>query len=81
MRPTGCRRHGCPKRRCADVASARCSARSLWRWIFDPRVGAAFDDEMLNVLFVGRLIPNKRPDLLIRGPSGPQKVTTVTACG
>ncbi len=32
----------------------------------DPRIPAAFDDEMLNVLFVGRLIPNKRPDLLIR---------------
>ena len=32
----------------------------------DPRIADAFDDEMLNVLFVGRLIPNKRPDLLIR---------------
>ena len=32
----------------------------------DPRVAAAFDDDLLNVLFVGRLIPNKRPDLLIR---------------
>jgi glycosyltransferase involved in cell wall biosynthesis len=32
----------------------------------DPRIAAAFDDGMLNVLFVGRLIPNKRPDLLIR---------------
>lgn len=32
----------------------------------DPRVGEAFDDERTNVLFVGRLIPNKRPDNLIR---------------
>jgi glycosyltransferase involved in cell wall biosynthesis len=32
----------------------------------DPRIASAFDDGMLNVLFVGRLIPNKRPDLLIR---------------
>jgi glycosyltransferase involved in cell wall biosynthesis len=32
----------------------------------DPRVGDAFDDGWTNVLFVGRLIPNKRPDNLIR---------------
>lgn len=32
----------------------------------DPRIISAYDDETLNVLFVGRLIPNKRPDLLIR---------------
>jgi glycosyltransferase involved in cell wall biosynthesis len=32
----------------------------------DPRVLAAFDDERTNVLFVGRLVPNKRPDDLIR---------------
>lgn len=32
----------------------------------DERVYAAYDDEQTNVLFVGRLIPNKRPDQLIR---------------
>jgi glycosyltransferase involved in cell wall biosynthesis len=32
----------------------------------DPRIIDAFDDETANVLFVGRLIPHKRPDLLIR---------------
>lgn len=32
----------------------------------DPRVFDAFDDEWINILFVGRLIPNKRPDNLIR---------------
>jgi glycosyltransferase involved in cell wall biosynthesis len=32
----------------------------------DPRVYDAFDDERTNVLFVGRLIPNKRPDQIIR---------------
>ena len=32
----------------------------------DERVLAAFDDAWTNVLFVGRLIPNKRPDNLIR---------------
>ncbi|HUL73489.1 MAG TPA: glycosyltransferase family 4 protein [Vicinamibacterales bacterium] len=32
----------------------------------DSRVAAAFDDERTNVLFVGRLVPNKRPDNLIR---------------
>jgi glycosyltransferase involved in cell wall biosynthesis len=32
----------------------------------DPRVGSAYDDEWTNVLFVGRVIPNKRPDNLIR---------------
>jgi hypothetical protein len=26
----------------------------------------AFDDDRTNVLFVGRMIPNKRPDQLIR---------------
>jgi glycosyltransferase involved in cell wall biosynthesis len=32
----------------------------------DQRVFDAYDDEWTNVLFVGRLIPNKRPDNLIR---------------
>jgi glycosyltransferase involved in cell wall biosynthesis len=32
----------------------------------DRRVLDAFDDEWTNILFVGRLIPNKRPDNLIR---------------
>jgi glycosyltransferase involved in cell wall biosynthesis len=32
----------------------------------DARVIAAYDDEWTNLLFVGRLIPNKRPDDLIR---------------
>jgi L-malate glycosyltransferase len=32
----------------------------------DPRIADAYDDEWTNILFVGRLIPNKRPDNLIR---------------
>ncbi len=32
----------------------------------DGRVLQAYDDEWTNILFVGRLIPNKRPDNLIR---------------
>jgi glycosyltransferase involved in cell wall biosynthesis len=32
----------------------------------DARVYAAFDDEWTNILFVGRVIPNKRPDNVIR---------------
>jgi glycosyltransferase involved in cell wall biosynthesis len=32
----------------------------------DPRVADAYDDERTNILFVGRLVPNKRPDHLIR---------------
>jgi glycosyltransferase involved in cell wall biosynthesis len=32
----------------------------------DPRIADAFDDDRTNVLFVGRLVPNKRPDELIR---------------
>ena len=32
----------------------------------DARVYDAFDDDCTNILFVGRLIPNKRPDQLIR---------------
>jgi glycosyltransferase involved in cell wall biosynthesis len=32
----------------------------------DSRIIDAFDDERTNVLFVGRMIPNKRPDDLIR---------------
>jgi glycosyltransferase involved in cell wall biosynthesis len=32
----------------------------------DARVLDAFDDDWTNLLFVGRLVPNKRPDLLIR---------------
>jgi glycosyltransferase involved in cell wall biosynthesis len=32
----------------------------------DTRVYDAFDDEWTNILFVGRLIPNKRPDNVIR---------------
>ncbi|MFI5177334.1 MAG: glycosyltransferase family 4 protein [Vicinamibacterales bacterium] len=32
----------------------------------DSRVLDAFDDERTNVLFVGRVVPNKRPDNLIR---------------
>ena len=32
----------------------------------DPRVTAAYDDEWTNILFVGRVIPNKRPDNVIR---------------
>lgn len=32
----------------------------------DARVFDAYDDEWTNILFVGRLIPNKRPDNLIR---------------
>ena len=30
------------------------------------RISEAYDDEWTNILFVGRLIPNKRPDNLIR---------------
>jgi glycosyltransferase involved in cell wall biosynthesis len=32
----------------------------------DPRVFDAYDDDRTNVLFVGRLIPNKRPDQIIK---------------
>lgn len=32
----------------------------------DPRVLDAYDDEWTNILFVGRVIPNKRPDDVIR---------------
>ena len=32
----------------------------------DPRVITSFDDDRTNVLFVGRLVPNKRPDQIIR---------------
>jgi glycosyltransferase involved in cell wall biosynthesis len=32
----------------------------------DPRVLEAYDDDWTNLLFVGRVIPNKRPDDLIR---------------
>ena len=32
----------------------------------DPRIIDAYDDDTINVLFVGRLIPSKRPDNLIR---------------
>jgi glycosyltransferase involved in cell wall biosynthesis len=32
----------------------------------DPWVGAAFDDDFTNVLFVGRIAPNKRQDNVIR---------------
>ena len=32
----------------------------------DARVLDAYDDEWTNILFVGRLIPNKRPDNVIR---------------
>jgi glycosyltransferase involved in cell wall biosynthesis len=32
----------------------------------DPRVFDEFDDDRTNVLFVGRVVPNKRPDQLIR---------------
>jgi glycosyltransferase involved in cell wall biosynthesis len=32
----------------------------------DPRVFDTYDDEWTNILFVGRLVPNKRPDDLIR---------------
>jgi glycosyltransferase involved in cell wall biosynthesis len=32
----------------------------------DPRVAAAWDDDWTNVLFVGRVVPNKRPDNVIR---------------
>jgi glycosyltransferase involved in cell wall biosynthesis len=32
----------------------------------DPRVIDTYDDERTNILFVGRVIPNKRPDDLIR---------------
>jgi len=32
----------------------------------DPRIAEAYDDEWTNILFVGRLVPNKRPDNLIR---------------
>jgi L-malate glycosyltransferase len=32
----------------------------------DPRVADAYDDDWTNLLFVGRVIPNKRPDDLIR---------------
>jgi glycosyltransferase involved in cell wall biosynthesis len=32
----------------------------------DPRVTTAFDDEWTNILFVGRVVPNKRPDNVIR---------------
>jgi glycosyltransferase involved in cell wall biosynthesis len=32
----------------------------------DPRIFDEYDDDMTNILFVGRLVPNKRPDNLIR---------------
>lgn len=32
----------------------------------DPRVADEYDDAWTNILFVGRLVPNKRPDNLIR---------------
>jgi glycosyltransferase involved in cell wall biosynthesis len=32
----------------------------------DPRILDAYDDEWTNVLFVGRVVPNKRPDNVIR---------------
>jgi len=32
----------------------------------DPRITTAYDDEWTNILFVGRVIPNKRPDDVIR---------------
>lgn len=32
----------------------------------DPRIAASFDDDWTNILFVGRMIPNKRIDDLIR---------------
>jgi L-malate glycosyltransferase len=32
----------------------------------DPRVFDAYDDDRTNVLFVGRVIPNKRPDQIIK---------------
>jgi L-malate glycosyltransferase len=32
----------------------------------DSRIAEAYDDDWTNILFVGRLIPNKRPDDLIR---------------
>jgi glycosyltransferase involved in cell wall biosynthesis len=32
----------------------------------DPRVLDAYDDDWVNILFVGRVIPNKRPDNVIR---------------
>jgi glycosyltransferase involved in cell wall biosynthesis len=32
----------------------------------DPRVFTAYDDAWTNILFVGRIVPNKRPDQLIR---------------
>jgi glycosyltransferase involved in cell wall biosynthesis len=32
----------------------------------DPRILDAYDDEYTNILFVGRVVPNKRPDNLIR---------------
>jgi glycosyltransferase involved in cell wall biosynthesis len=32
----------------------------------DRRVAASFDDDRVNILFVGRVVPNKRPDQLIR---------------
>jgi len=32
----------------------------------DRRVAASYDDDWVNILFVGRVVPNKRPDQLIR---------------
>jgi glycosyltransferase involved in cell wall biosynthesis len=32
----------------------------------DPRILSEYDDDKTNILFVGRLVPNKRPDSLIR---------------
>src|SRR5215467_1786742 len=32
----------------------------------DRRVAASYDDDWINILFVGRVVPNKRPDQLIR---------------
>lgn len=32
----------------------------------DPRIANEYDDDWTNILFVGRVIPNKRPDNLIR---------------
>jgi glycosyltransferase involved in cell wall biosynthesis len=32
----------------------------------DRRVAARYDDDWINILFVGRIVPNKRPDQLIR---------------
>ncbi len=63
VQPPGARgRRASRRRRCCRSCRAFVISRSRRT----PRVLDAFDDEWTNVLFVGRVVPNKRPDDLIR---------------